>query len=87
MKVKAPRRARASTPALQRTTHRFPVEGLDCSACGADLRLKLRELPGVQAINVNVSASEIAVTFDPDRVDPPTIQGKLDTLGLGCSEL
>ncbi len=73
------------TPLLARTTERFSVEGLDCAACGADLRTNLRQLPGIQAVNVNVPASEIAVTFDPERVDPTAIKLKLQTLGLGCS--
>ena len=71
--------------APSRLTERFPVEGLDCASCGADLRTNLRQLPGVQAINVNLAASEIAVTFDPTRVDQTTIKQKLQTLGLGCS--
>ena len=74
-----------STQTLSRTTTRFPVEGLDCASCGAELRTGLRTLPGVQAINVNITASEIAVTFDPTQVDPPTIKTKLESLGLGCS--
>ena len=73
------------TNLLSRTTARFPVEGLDCAACGADLRTNLRTLPGIQAVNVNIPASEIAVTFDPSRVDPTAIKLKLETMGLGCS--
>ncbi len=74
-----------SVQTLSRTTERFAVEGLDCAACGADLRTNLRQLPGIQAVNVNIPASEIAVTFDPERVDPTAIKLKLQTLGLGCS--
>ena len=73
------------TQTLARTTTRFPVEGLDCASCGAELRTNLRTLPGIQAVNVNIPASEIAVTFDPTRVDPTTIKSKLESLGLGCS--
>jgi len=79
------KRSAQSLQTLSRTTERFPVEGLDCASCGADLRTNLRQLPGIQAVNVNIPASEIAVTFDPTRVDPPTIKAKLQTLGLGCS--
>jgi Cd2+/Zn2+-exporting ATPase len=75
----------AQSQTLARTTTRFPVEGLDCASCGAELRTNLRSLPGIQSINVNVSASEIAVTFDPTRLDPTTIKTKLESLGLGCS--
>lgn len=76
---------RAAVQTLNRTTERFAVEGLDCADCGADLRLNLRQLPGIQAVNVNLPASEIAVTYDPTRLDPTTIKQKLQTLGLGCS--
>jgi copper chaperone CopZ len=80
--MKAHQKAGAQT--LQRTTHRFPVDTLDCSACGADLRMSLRELRGIQAVSVNIPAREIAVTFDPTRVQPDAIRFKLDSLGLGC---
>jgi copper chaperone CopZ len=69
-----------------RATHRFPVDGLDCSACGADLRAGLRQVPGIQAIAVNLPAREIAVTYDPGRVDTETIRLRLEALGLGCSD-
>jgi copper chaperone CopZ len=84
--MKSKQQARSgATQTLQRTTHRFPVEGLDCSACGADLRTSLRQLAGIQAVNVNVPGKEIAVTYDPSRVDQDAIKVKLETLGLGCS--
>ena len=76
---------RAPAATLSRTTSRFPVEGLDCASCGAELRTNLRTLPGIQAVNVNIAASEIAVTFDPTQVDPPTLKTTLESLGLGCS--
>ena len=79
------KKSRAQSETLARTTTRFPVEGLDCASCGAELRTNLRTLPGVQAINVNISASEIAVTFDPSRIEPTAIKTKLESLGLGCS--
>jgi copper chaperone CopZ len=78
-------RQKSVEQSMQRTTERFSVEALDCSACGADLRVSLRELRGIQAVAVNVPAREIAVTFDPSRVDPDAIRLKLDSLGLGCS--
>ncbi|HXI17468.1 MAG TPA: heavy metal-associated domain-containing protein [Chloroflexota bacterium] len=75
----------AFTATLARTTHRFTVEALDCSDCGADVRTNLRQLPGIQAVNVNVPGREIAVTFDPARVAPDDIRVKLESIGLGCS--
>ena len=74
---------RASAP-VSRVTERFPVEGLDCQDCGDGARAALRRLPGVQAVAVNVGAQEIAVTFDPGRVDGPAIRAQLASAGLGC---
>ncbi len=69
----------------QRITVRFPVAGLDCTACGGNLRTAMRRLPGVQAVAPNVPAQEVAVTFDPDRISSTAIHDHLAALGLGCS--
>ncbi len=74
----------AAAASLPRTTERFQVEGLDCGECGTNIRTGLRQLAGVQAINVNVAAQEIAVTFDPNRVQPDAIRVQLEQLGVGC---
>jgi len=78
-------KSKRPAPELARATHRFPVEGLDCGECGATVRDGLRQLPGVQAINVNAAGQEIAVTFDPTRVNQSVIRTKLESLGIGCS--
>jgi hypothetical protein len=31
----------------------------------------------------NVSAQEVAVTFDPGRISPAAVRARLDALGLG----
>ena len=67
-----------------RATQRFAAEGLDCPSCGADVRDGLRQLTGIFAVSVNVQAQEIAVTFDPARVAPDQIQGRLSEIGFGC---
>jgi Cu2+-exporting ATPase len=87
LKISMKKRAATSstTATLARTTERFPVEGLYCASCAADLPTNHRTLPAIQAVNFNLAASEIAVTFDPARVGPTAIKQKLETLGLGCS--
>ena len=74
----------AAGQAAPRVTERVPVSGLDCSACGGDLRAALRQLPGVQAVAVNVSGQEIAVTFDPSRVSLPAIRAHMEGIDIGC---
>jgi copper chaperone CopZ len=63
-------------------TVRFPVTGLDCAACGGTLRNALRLVPGVLAVAPNVTAQEVAVTFDQFRADPRAIRARLDSIGL-----
>jgi copper chaperone CopZ len=66
-----------------RVTVRFPVARLDCTECGGNLRAAMRTVPGVQAVAPNVSAQEVAVTFDPGRISPAAVRARLDALGLG----
>ncbi|HEV2124773.1 MAG TPA: cation transporter [Chloroflexota bacterium] len=66
-------------------TERFPVENLDCSSCGSNLRTAVRSLTGVLAVAPNVTAREVAVTFDPSRVSSDAIKAHLNALGLGCA--
>ncbi|MGH2355544.1 MAG: heavy-metal-associated domain-containing protein [Chloroflexota bacterium] len=80
----AGRRGGTGVEAIQRATERFPVDGLDCAECGRGVRSALKDLPGVQAVAVNVAGQEIAVTFDPARLGPPAIRARLEGLGLGC---
>ena len=70
--------------AAQRVTERVPVTGLDCSACGSDLRDALRRLPGILSVAVNVSGQEIAVTYDPGRLSVPAIRAHMEGIGIGC---
>jgi copper chaperone CopZ len=69
---------------MARVTERIPVTGLDCADCGADMRAAVRQLPGVQAVAVNVGAQEIAVTYDPTRTSASAIRAHMQTVGIGC---
>ena len=71
-------------PQVVRTTERIAVNGLDCAACGAEMRAAVRQLPGVQAVAVNVGTQEIAVTFDPTRLTVPAIRAHMEKVGIGC---
>ena len=69
---------------MARVTEHIPVNGLDCADCGADMRAAVRQLPGVQAVAVNVVSQEIAVTYDPNRTSVPAIRAHMETVGIGC---
>jgi copper chaperone CopZ len=84
MKARQRALAKSVATAMARTTERIPVTGLDCADCGADMRAAVRQLPGVQAVAVNVGSQEIAVTFDPTRTDVPAIRAHMATVGIGC---
>ena len=87
MKARQPALAKggaATMAQMTRATERIPVAGLDCADCGADMRVAVRRLPGVQAVAVNVGAQEIAVTYDPTRTNVSAIRAHMATVGIGC---
>jgi Cu+-exporting ATPase len=46
----------------------FPVEGMTCAACSANVRSALEELEGVVDANVSLVTHEATVRYDPERV-------------------
>lgn len=44
------------------------VQGMSCEACVAHVTRALRALDGVQAADVDLSAAQATVTFDPAQV-------------------
>lgn len=49
---------------------RFPVGGMTCAGCQANVQRKLENTPGVIEATVSLMAAEASVTFDPAKVTP-----------------
>lgn len=54
---------RANLPAAKRVT--FRVSGMSCGSCVRHIRKALNELAGVNSSDVNLTAREVTIVFDP----------------------
>jgi copper chaperone CopZ len=58
----------ASTPGANRANMvSFPVEGMACANCAADVAHHLHEVPGVKSAKVDFDKKLALVDLDPDR--------------------
>jgi len=54
-------------------TIEIATEGEDCDECVRKLRPVLKNIPGVQDVNVDLPHERVVVTFDPRKTHPPDL--------------
>jgi mercuric ion transport protein len=59
----------------------FAIDGMTCASCAKSVENKLRELKGVQAVNVSYEKSRADVEFDPVAVTVEQIQEAIQKAG------
>lgn len=52
----------------------FPVVGMMCAACSANVERQLRQMPGVQDVSVSLPGRSATVDYDPAVVSPDDMQ-------------
>ncbi|MER8547897.1 heavy metal translocating P-type ATPase [Mesorhizobium sp. M0684] len=65
---------------------RYRVEGMDCAACASKIDTAVRRMPGVQDVNVSVSAGTLTVTHSPES-NLGAIERKVAGLGYAVALL
>lgn len=58
----------------QPQTLEVPIKGMDCAECTQHVEKALARLPGVESVNVLLSAEKAIVRLDPALVDMPAIR-------------
>jgi len=69
----------ASDPAVKTVT--IPVEGMSCAACAARVKKTLKEIPGVQAVQLNLERRNAHVRYLDDQVSPDRLMAAINQLG------
>lgn len=64
----------------------MPVAGMDCASCAAHIEEAVRKLPGVEDVQVLVSAERATVMFDPERVTRDDIKAAIHGAGYTVPE-
>ena len=60
---------------------RFRVEGMDCASCAAKIDTVVRRLPGVEDVNVSVTAATMMVHHQEDAALSAAVEKKVASLG------
>ena len=71
------------TGASKRTVN-FPVTGMTCAGCQANVQRALAGAPGVAEANVNLMTSKATVTFDPEVASPEQLVEAVRATGYGA---
>ena len=59
----------------------IPITKLDCPNCVATVEKELAKLEGVNSVHINFLMQKIIVDYDPEKIDMPEIEEKIEKLG------
>ena len=62
-------------------TAHFSVKGMYCAGCAAAAQEVLRRRDGVRSVDVNFASERGRIEYDPKKVDPAEVLGKLNRMG------
>lgn len=63
----------------------FPVEGMTCAGCTAAIKIAVRKLDGVVAVNGDHEKGTATVTFEKGKVTAEQIVEKINKTGFKAS--
>jgi len=59
----------------------LPVEGMTCASCVARVEKALKNVEGIEEVNVNFATEKVSFTFDPLKVDDKKISSAVEDAG------
>ncbi|WP_028897767.1 cation-translocating P-type ATPase [Prevotella sp. HUN102] len=59
----------------------FPIVGMACSACSANVEKKLNTLSGVASASVSLPGRSALIDFDPSRISPEQMKAEINGIG------
>ncbi|MBB4197261.1 nitrogen fixation protein FixI [Rhodoblastus sphagnicola] len=57
------------------------IDGITCAACLPDIETAMGRLPGVKLARLNLTSHRLALTYDPQQVEPARFTGALEAIG------
>ena len=58
------------------------IPSMDCGACAAGIRAKLKKQDGVQAAQVDFATKAAVIRFDPGKLSPERVTALIDETGF-----
>ncbi len=62
-------------------TQTFPIKGMHCASCSANIERALKKVPGVSAIAANYGTETAKVSFDTDKTNPEALSKTIAPMG------
>jgi copper chaperone CopZ len=59
----------------------IPTAGMDCAICAVPIKARLKQLPGVSAVEVSIEKGTVSVKYDPAKVKPEQLVAAIDSTG------
>ncbi len=59
----------------------IPIVNMDCASCAKTIEKELLKVPGIKEIKINIILKRAKITYNPDLVDIPQIETKIETIG------
>ncbi len=69
----------ATDPSAKTVT--IPIEGMSCAACAARVKKTLKDMPGVQAVQLNLEHRNAEVTYIEGQLSPDRLVAAINQLG------
>ena len=63
----------------------IPITGMNCPSCIVNIEKELMKLKGVKEAQGNYIMEKVVVTYDPNEIDVPAIEKKIEHLGYRIS--
>ncbi len=69
------------TKTVKIVTRQFPVTGMSCASCAANIQNRLRRQPGILNASVNLATESVSVEFDQSVVEPQDLKDAVTSIG------
>ena len=69
------------------TIMEIPIKGMDCNECTMHVQRAIKDLPGVNSVDVLLAAEKAIVKYDPDQVDLSIIRKAVANTGYSIPEI
>ncbi len=66
---------------------RIKITGMSCATCVKAIETSLKDLDGVEDVNVNLATESALVKFDPSKVSFEKIVKTIESIGYGVAEI
>lgn len=75
-----------TTYSSQATSLELPIAGMDCAECAAHVRRAIAAVPGVQSVEVLLTAEKAILQVEPAQLDLPAIRAAVKAAGYSVPE-